>query len=286
MSDAAAADAAVAAAAEPAPTLVPLAGLGLAAAASLAVALVVGRRMQRGLPAVDPRPHPTATWGGADVALVALVYVGLLTAAGVIVPAGSSLRLTLLADIVVKAVATLVGIGVLRAAGASWAALGIAGWRWPDDLRLAVGALALVVAPLLGLAAVLDRIVPYEHPVVTFLREHRDPVAVALVIIAAVVAAPIGEEFFFRRVLQGWLERRLPEAGGAAAIGLQAAAFAAAHLGHGLAAGPLFLFGIVLGVIAHATGSLAPCVILHALFNAVSVGLLLAAPAASSGGGG
>jgi membrane protease YdiL (CAAX protease family) len=220
------------------------------------------------------------------VALVALAYMGLLAAAGAMVGAGSSLRFQLLADIGVKTAATLVGVAVLRTTGASWAELGIAGWRWPDDLRLAVGALALVVAPLLGLAAALDRLVPYEHPVVAFLRDNRDPVAVALVVVAAVVVAPIGEEFFFRRVLQGWLEQRLPEADGAAAIGLQAAAFAAAHLGHGLAAAPLLLFGIVLGVIARATGSLAPCVILHALFNAVSVGLLLATPSASTGGGG
>lgn len=264
------------------PMMTPL-GIGVASAASLAVALVVAGRWRRGLPPVEPRPHPAATWGGTDVAFVALVYLGLLTAAGAIVPPGSSLRLTLLADIAVTAGATLAGIGILRAAGASWAELGITGWRWPGDLWLAAGALALVVAPLLGLAAVLDQIVSYEHPVVAFLREHRDPVAVALVIAAAVVAAPIGEEFFFRRVLQGWLERRLPEADGAAAIGLQAAAFAAAHP-HGLAAVPLFLFGIVLGVIARATGTLAPCVLLHALFNAVSVGLLLAAPAGAPAG--
>lgn len=280
------ADAAVATPAEPTPTTLPLAGLGVAVAASLAAALVVGRRLRRGLPAVEPRLHPAATWGGADVALVALAYVGLLAVAGAMVTVDSSLRFQLLADIAVKTGATLVGVAVLRAAGASWAALGLVGGRWADDVRLAVGALALVVAPLLGLAAVLDRIVPYEHPVVAFLREHRDPVAVALVVVAAVVVAPVGEEFFFRRVIQGWLEHRLPEAGGAAAIGLQAAAFAAAHLGHGLAAAPLFLFGVVLGVIASATGSLAPCVILHAMFNAVSVGLLLATPAAATGGAG
>lgn len=286
MSGVQSAEAAVATPAEPALPPVPLAGLGLAAAASLAVALMVGRRVLRGLPSIEQRPHPAAPWGGADVTLVALAYLGLLGAVGGIVPAGSSLRLQLLADIVVKTAATLVGIGALRALGASWPALGVTGLRWPDDLRLAAGALALVVAPLLCLAAALDRIVPYEHPVVAFLREHRDPVAVGLVIVAAVVVAPIGEEFFFRRVLQGWLQERLPEAGGAAAIGLQAIAFAAAHLGHGLAAAPLFLFGVVLGVIARATGSLVPCVILHALFNAVSVGILLVTPAAVPGGGG
>jgi len=258
--------------AEPARPEIGLEGLAVAALASAAMLVVIARRLGRGLPLVEPRARAPVTWGGADVAVVALAYVGLLASVGTSISPDSPLRLQLLADILVKAGATLVGLGMLRATGASWTALGLAGWRWRDDLRLALGGLALVVAPLLGLAAVLDRIVPYEHPIVEFLRDQRDPVGVALVVVAAVVVA--------------WLERRLPEAGGAAAIGLQAAAFAAAHLGHGLAAGPLFLFGLVLGVIAHATGSLAPCVILHALFNAVSVGLLLATPAAASGGGG
>lgn len=271
--------------AEPARPEIGLEGLAVAALASAAMLVVIARRLGRGLPLVEPRARAPVTWGGADVAVVALAYVGLLASVGTSISPESPLRLQLLADILVKAGATLVGLGMLRATGASWTALGLAGWRWRDDLRLALGGLALVVAPLLGLAAVLDRIVPYEHPIVEFLRDQRDPVGVALVVVAAVVVAPIAEEFFFRRALQGWLEERLPEAGGALAIGLQAAAFAAAHLGHGLAAAPLFLFGIVLGVVARATGSLAPCVILHALFNAVSVALLLATPAAPGGGG-
>jgi membrane protease YdiL (CAAX protease family) len=35
---------------------------------------------------------------------------------------------------------------------------------------------------------------------------------------------------------------------------------------------------LVLGVIARRTGSIVPCILLHALFNAVSVGLLLLQP--------
>jgi len=41
---------------------------------------------------------------------------------------------------------------------------------------------------------------------------------------------------------------------------------------------PLFPLGIVLGFLAHRTGSIVPCILLHALFNAVSVTLLLAEP--------
>lgn len=260
-------------------------GMLTALAASVVVAGRLARRLGRGLPVIEPRPHPAAAWRGADVALIALAYLGLLVAAGTIVSDTSPLRVLLLADVASKSLATIVGMGLLASGGASWAALGFAGGRWRDDVRIAACGLALVLAPLLAIAALLDRIVSYRHSIVTFLQGHRDPIDVGLVVLAAVVVAPVAEEFFFRRVLQGWLEARLPEADGAAAIGLSAAAFAAAHLGQGLAPAPLFLLGIVLGVIAHRTGSIIPCILLHAAFNAVGVALLLADPAGAAAAG-
>jgi membrane protease YdiL (CAAX protease family) len=41
---------------------------------------------------------------------------------------------------------------------------------------------------------------------------------------------------------------------------------------------PLFPLALVLGLIAERTGSIVPSVLLHAMFNAVSVFLLLAQP--------
>ncbi|MFM7108051.1 MAG: lysostaphin resistance A-like protein [Planctomycetaceae bacterium] len=272
------------AAVDPALETVVVAGICVALVASVAAATWIAGRLRRGLPVIERRPRPPATWRGGDVAVIALAYVGLLAGAATVLGEKPPLRLQLVADMVTKSAATLVGLGVLHRAGASWAASGFAGGRWWDDLRIAGVGLALVLAPLLALAAVLDRIVSYRHSIVTFLQGHRDPVDVALVALAAVVVAPIAEEFFFRRALQGWLEVRLPEADGAAAIGLSAAAFAAAHVGQGLAPAPLFLLGIVLGLIAHRTGSLVPCSLLHAAFNAVGVGLLLAAPPVPPGG--
>lgn len=257
-----------------------LVGMGLAWAVSAVVAGRLAGRLRRGLPVLDERPHPAAAWGGADVAMIAAVFVGLLVAVGGVLGGEATLRQQLLADVITKVGGTAAGVALLRSGGASWAGLGFAGGRWSDDLRVGLGGLALVLAPLLGIAAILDRIVPYRHPVVDYLQTTRDPLAVALVVLAAVVVAPIAEEFFFRRVLQGWLEARLPGADGAAAVGLSAAAFAAAHAGHGLAPVPLFLLGLALGIVARRTGSLAACVILHAAFNAVGVGLILLAPPA------
>ena len=89
------------------------------------------------------------------------------------------------------------------------------------------------------------------------------------------VVAPIAEEFFFRGVLQGWLQKRLPELGGLGAIAIASLAFGLAHVGQGLAWIPLVFFGMAVGYLAKQTGSIVPGVFVHSLFNAVSVVLVL-----------
>lgn len=252
---------------------------GLAVAACGAAAAVLFRRVRRGLPVVLRRPHDDVPWQGSDVLVVVLLVFSCLATAGSLLPPTPPLDLTLAANLLATSVAALVALAWLLGRGATATDLGFAWDRPVDDLRLAVGGLALVLAPLLALAATLDRLVPYEHPVIEFLALHRDARAVGLVLASAVVAAPLVEELFFRRILQGWLEARLPEADGTLAIVISAAAFALAHQGQGLAFVPLFPLGLVLGFIARRTGSIVPCILLHALFNAVSVALLLASPA-------
>jgi membrane protease YdiL (CAAX protease family) len=252
---------------------VPLALAAGALAASAWVATLVLGRWRRGEPLVAWRPHDAVPWTGADVATVLLAYLFVASLGQEFVGEPASLVRRLAVHSAALAAAVAFGVGVLRARGATWHTLGFHG-RWPDDLRLAAAALGLIVAPLLGLAGLLDQIVPYRHPLVDLLAERRDPVALSVVIGSAVIAAPVAEEFFFRRVLQGWLERRLPDAGGTAVV-LSAAAFALAHQGQGLAYVPLFPFGIVLGFIARQTGSIVACILVHALFNAISVGILL-----------
>ena len=252
---------------------VPLALAAGAVAAAAWVTTLIWSRWRRGEPLVAWRPHDAVPWTGADVATVLLAYLLVASLGQEFVGEPASLVRRLAVNSVALAAAVAVGVTVLRARGATWDTLGFRG-RWPDDLRLAAAALGLLVAPLLGLAGLLDQLVPYRHPLVDLLAERRDPVALAVVIGSAVVAAPVAEEFFFRRVLQGWLERRLPD-GGWTAVVLSAAAFALAHQGQGLAYVPLFPFGIVLGLIARQTGSIVACILVHALFNAISVGILL-----------
>jgi membrane protease YdiL (CAAX protease family) len=257
-----------------APWMVVVAAVAILA--SLATGGLLLQRLRRGQAILPARPHDPVSWTGSDVLVVLFLYLSVATLGGSQLTADDSLSRRLFVNMLVGLVSTFFGAAYLLARGGSPQALGLhAGWLGAD-LRIAVAALGLVVAPLLAVAGLLDRLVPYEHPIVDFLATHRDAQSIALVLASAIVVAPLFEEFFFRRVLQGWLEKRFPAGPTPLVLGLPAAAFALAHVGQGVAFVPLFLFALVLGVIARQTGSLPACILLHGMFNAVSVGLLLA----------
>lgn len=256
----------------------------LAFMASAAVIVAILGRLRAGLAVVAPRPHEPVPWNGFDVLYVLLIYLAVhaIGLAGLRLEDGLEklIPLSVLANLVTTAFA----VAYLSARGASLTDLGFAPLRPAADLLIAVAGVSLLVAPLLTLSTLLDGIVSYKHPLIDAMRAHRDPWSIAILTASAVVAAPLWEEFFFRRVFQGWLETKLPAGDGRAAIVLASAVFAAAHVGQGLAFVPLFPLALVLGAIARRTGSIVPCILLHALFNAVSVILLIwqtAAPASA-----
>jgi membrane protease YdiL (CAAX protease family) len=263
------------------PGTIGVAAAALAIAASLAVAMLLGARWRRREPLVPPRPAEPVVWNGADVAWVVAVAIFLQMLATSLGPRPLPVYHQLVLGMLATLGAAAAAAWHLRRRGASWRALGFSLLGPAADLRLAVGTVLLLVAPLLSLAALLDKLVPYRHPIVEFLTVHHDAASLAVVALAAVVVAPLVEEFFFRRILQGWLERRLGELAGSTrgpelAIAGSALAFGLAHLGQGLAWLPLVVFGAVLGYLARQTGSIVPGILAHALFNAISLALVLA----------
>jgi hypothetical protein len=248
--------------------------LGCALASFVWAAAVARARVRSGRELIVARPHPPVPWLGGDVALVVVAYLVAAVLISKVVTASAPLADRLIGNVVLSLGATLAAMTWLLLQGATWRTLGFVGGQWRDDIRTAGGGLALVLFPLLMLAAALNVLVPYRHQIVDFLDGQRDATAVALVVVSAVVVAPLAEEFFFRRVFQGWLESRFPQ-DDAAPVLISSLAFAAAHAGQGLAYVALFPLALVLGSIARATGSIVPCILLHALFNAVSVAILL-----------
>lgn len=252
----------------------PAAGV-LIAVASIASLWAIGgvvARLRRGEPAVSPRPHAPVPWAGVDVATVVYLSICCQFLSSALLPSPATMADKLAGGVLGMATATSLAAAWLLYRQAPASALGFGLGSLAADLRLAAAALALILAPLLAVAGILDRLVPYEHPIIDFLARHRDLPSLILVGVAAVIVAPVAEEFFFRRVLQGWLEKAW---GAIPAVGISAVLFGLAHVGQGLAWVPLVVFGAVAGYLARQTGSIVPGIALHALFNAASLALVL-----------
>ena len=91
-----------------------------------------------------------------------------------------------------------------------------------------------------------------------------------LLVVTAVIIAPVAEEILYRGLVLRSLERLMPAS---AALVVTAVVFAAMHFQPlqflGLAA-----FGLVAGLLAQRTGRLGPAILAHIAFNAVAVAQL------------
>jgi membrane protease YdiL (CAAX protease family) len=92
-------------------------------------------------------------------------------------------------------------------ARATWRDLGIDTKFVVRDLGLGLAAFVLLAPPVYGIQMLLVQWFPSQHPVVNLLREKPDPVFLGVSAFAAVVVAPLAEEFFFRVLVQGWLHK-------------------------------------------------------------------------------
>lgn len=259
------------------------AGLAAALLASVVVAARIWQQESGGGAVVPGREWPTPQWNGSEVLFVACGWLLGVSVVVSLVPAEAPLLERMAAHAAGSIVATFAVIWALRRHGASWRSIGLSSDDSLLDWRLAIGGLLLVTGPLLVMSSALDRLVTYEHPVIDTLRADGGPAAIAIVFITAVIAAPIAEELFFRRILLGWIDSRVPSTGGSVAILASAMLFGLSHWGQGLAWIPLVILGIALGELARRRGSLVPAILLHALFNAVSVAMLVVQIATAAG---
>lgn len=150
-------------------------------------------------------------------------------------------------------------------------------WHWPPlgrALREAV-AMLLSVLPLVALSGwLIDSLWSDpggSNPMLDLVLRGSDPFALACFALTAIVLAPLFEETLFRGVLLPVLGRRI---GGLGAVLLSALLFAAAHLSLSELV-PLFVLGCGLGLLRLRSGRLAPPVLMHALWNALTFANLL-----------
>jgi membrane protease YdiL (CAAX protease family) len=102
--------------------------------------------------------------------------------------------------------------------------------------------------------------------------EENDPVALGIFLFTAAVAAPVFEELFFRGFLLPSLTRYVPVWG---AIALSGLVFAIAHLSLSEVI-PLAVLGSVLGVVYVRSRNLFAPMLLHSLWNSITmIGLFI-----------
>ncbi len=145
------------------------------------------------------------------------------------------------------------------------------GLRWPGGTRrlLFVGAALLAVYPLLVLAMIISGHFFGTAPqdIVEFLQTHTTLRDRVIIVVFAVLVAPLTEEIIFRGYLHGVIRKY---GGPWCAILVTAMLFAAIHV-HLPVLAPLFLLGLALSLVYEFTGSLWAPLLMHACFNAITI---------------
>jgi membrane protease YdiL (CAAX protease family) len=154
---------------------------------------------------------------------------------------------------------------------------GLRGIPWTQNLRAACYGLAAALPAIYFVHSLSFRFSGADaqpQPLLRFLAEHAGLQDRLLLILTAVVIAPVSEELIFRGYIFGVLRRY---AGRWWALIISASVFAAIHAHIPSLAG-LFVLAVALTLVYEGTGSLWSPILMHALFNAITVILTLSWP--------
>lgn len=302
--------------------------IGVAIASAAGWVWLIFRRWLARKAFLAPRPQRVPYWSlaeffvGAGLMLVCLNIVAFIAhyGLGVGLPAGGTPpdgergQPSSNGVVVSALVGTTVHLAVL-ACLMVWMGLtrreSLARWGlWPSwgDVRLGLVASLLILPPTLLLNQLLNQFVAeYKHTVLEAVRQNPTLAVFLSLTVSVAIVTPIFEEFLFRGLLQGGLqklarrrlvaerERVAPEdqpsvselvtpaevaAWRWAPVVISSAIFAGMHFGQGAAPIALFFFALALGYLYRQTGRLWPCITVHFmlnLFSMVMLGLQVAA---------
>jgi membrane protease YdiL (CAAX protease family) len=276
--------------------------LWILTALCLAIWCYLGFRWRKGGELIPDRRPPEAPWGLMDVWIIILLWFGGSFGLALAQKLGINERSTL------SFVYGLMTLGA-TVAGLLWlviryraSALFLISPRRPGhDIALGLVAFIAIVPPIFWLMTLLVRFSPYHHETLALLQKSPSPWVIFVSFFTAALVAPIAEEFFFRLVLQSWLQRlrfrdvpahrfaciygddRFQQVAHETVVSPQAeraprwpilvsaALFAGLHADQWPAPVALFVLGLALGYLFQKTGSLIPCIVLHMGLNAYSL---------------
>lgn len=186
-------------------------------------------RWYRGIAILTVEPWKPRSWGLVDVLLV---LVAAFVGQAVLIPAwgklsGTDLKKMVETDSISLAVMAVGSLSYLVAmvGGMGWLVLrysasikhmGLSLRRLIPNtgLGLAAAAMTLPIVGLLNWAVSEGLKSEYDHPLINELKKEGTVTGYLLAVFCAVLVAPLVEEFFFRVLLQGWLQSVPWSAGG------------------------------------------------------------------------
>lgn len=268
------------------------------------------RRRCAGRPLVEYEPRRPVPWGLVDLLLLMPLlgpklagFVAPLFGSEPAVPPPLTPQL-ILGNVVIGLLLVVVSVTFVAVRiPVTPASFGLSVRKFGADVWLGTVTFVMLGPPVLLLQFVLTRWFPTHHPFDTLLRDDPSWTNFAACGLAAVVSAPIVEEYLFRGLLQGALEKAacrlprsqrwfgdsnatqsvsVPEPSGDSMHGpakwpvfASAGCFALMHATHGPDPVPLFLLALGLGYVYRQTHRLVPSLTVHCLLNGFSMTVLL-----------
>ena len=190
--------------------------------ASGALWLVAIPRVRNGQTLLPYEPRRSVPWGALELfpffLLVMMLVVSILTTIVMALTGGSETPLpnqSPESQATIAFVVALIEIGfvfawlyvVVLKNSATWQDIGIDISRLSADLRLGVRAFILLAGPVFLIQFLLTLVWPSQHPIIEFVLKNPSVKFFAVSTLSAVIVAPIAEEFVFRVLFQGWLEK-------------------------------------------------------------------------------
>jgi len=247
---------------------------------------VLLKRVGGGEEPLQYEPRVVVPWRGVDVLVLAFVYFACEIAAGGVLRVISGPNTGGVTPAVLAASSTarlfwlVLAAAYLLVRGSSYEDLGLDFSHWRRDLTGGLLLFLAAVVPVFGVQLFFTQFfeMPSDHPLLKLTREHSAIPVLVLATFAAVLVAPLFEEFLFRLLLQGWIEgeqvrRDLARGGewmgrpGLAPLLVSSTLFALLHAQSMPDPAAIFVLALFLGYAYRQTHRMLPPLVIHAGVN-------------------
>lgn len=150
------------------------------------------------------------------------------------------------------------------------------GWHWHPQFRWvhAVGGAVL----MFGVAIAVSQLLPHRETDMEKILKMGTSIRL-MVVVLAVLMAPLVEEVVYRGVIYSSVERLWGKVAGVFVVtGIFALVHVPQYWGSVAAITAIVLVSLVLTMLRAWTGSLLPCVVMHLVYNGIQAGFLIVAP--------